>query len=89
MYDTVSVRPRQSCGDPRGDSERTIDRERPGADECSQGVAPHHLHDDEGDPAFFSDVVNGGDVGMVEGGRQLRLLVEARAPVGIGRDLRR
>ena len=41
------------------------------------GDAVHQLHDDEVDAAVRVDVVNGDDVGMVEGGGRPRFLGEA------------
>ena len=61
----------------------------------SSGVAGDHvlerravkkLHRDEGFSAFFANVVDGADVGMVEGGGGLRFALKARQRLGIAGD---
>ncbi len=73
---------------PAGDVEGTLEVERFRVQEVAQGLATHELHDDERHPVLFTDVVDRGDVGMVEGRGQQRLLPEALATLGISRHLR-
>ena len=53
----------------------------------AQGLALQHFEDDVGDPILGADVVDGQDVGMIEGGHRPGLLLEAAEAVGARRAI--
>ena len=55
------------------DGEKPVEVQRSVADEVLQGLAFQILHDDEGHPIVFADVIDCADVGMVQGGCGLGL----------------
>ena len=75
MDDAFVVGGFESFGDLAGDGESFVDREW-----CGERGAFHQFHDDG--VAFKS--VDGGDVGVIEGGEGLRFALEAGAVVGVG-----
>ena len=89
MHDAVSVRPRQPGGDTLGDGQHSIDGQSSRTDQLAQRVTAHHLHHDEADAVLLADIVDGGDVRVVEPRREARLLLEPRPPLGVGGDFGR
>ena len=67
--------------------ERVIDRERPPFDPLLETLPLDELHRDEGLPLVLADLVYRADVGMIERGGRLRLVIEARLRVGVAREL--
>ena len=84
--DAFQVRGRE----PMGDLQRAVDclarREPPACELRPERLAFEELLDDVGSPLVRADVVDRGDVGVVEDARRLRLLLEAPEAVGVGRE---
>jgi len=76
--------------EPLRDLDRVIDRlaNRQGSRRKTrpQRLAFQKLRDDVGRTFVRPDVVNGGDVGMVQAARGLRLLLEPAQPIGVLRE---
>ena len=68
MDDVLAVRGVERVGDFDGQAEQDVHFERTSGDAVLEGQAVEVLHGDEGLSIFFADVVNGADVGMVQGG---------------------
>ena len=77
MHDALGVRRIQRFGYINRNREQLFHLDGPIPDEMFQRLAFQVLHDNEGLVAFFADVINGADVGMVQGGRCLGLSPEA------------
>ena len=60
--------------------------QRPRGKPVFQGRTFQVLHDDEGLVILFTDVINGANVGMVEGGGCLRFTAKAAQGLGIASD---
>ncbi len=75
-------------GEAVGDLERVVDRlalrELAAGEDRAQRLAFEELLDDVGRAVVLADVVDGGDVGVVEDAGGLRLLLEAAQAVGVG-----
>ena len=94
MHDLLLVRARQAGGDLRPDLERAGRRELLTCQQVAQLVAADQLHRDEREPVGFADLVNDGDVRMLDRRGGLGLLDEAPAPIAVvrqvvGQDLER
>jgi hypothetical protein len=83
----LAVGPRQAGRDAGRDLERPLDAEGLTAYQVAQRLATYVLHDDERRPVLLADVVDSGDVRVIEGGRQHRLLLESLPPLLVPRDL--
>jgi hypothetical protein len=84
------VRLRQAFGHLGADIERLLRWQQPAAlHDAAQRLAVHEFHDDVGATITAPDLVDGDDVRMVQRRGGSRFLLEAREPVGIGRELRR
>ena len=88
------VRGLQRLGDLLGNRQRLIQWDRPLRDPIGQGRAFHQLQHERPRPLGFLDAVDGGDVGVVEAGEDLRLPRESGEAVriageGVGEDLQR
>src|SRR5262249_53962590 len=88
VYDTAGVRDGESVRDLDGDGQGGRDLQRPAADQLLQRRPLDVLHDDVAEPVRLPRVVDGGDVGVVEGGAEERLPVEAPAGGLVGGQLR-
>ena len=66
------VRRLQCLGDLLRNGERLIERDRPLSDPVSQSRPLDQLQDERPRPLGFLDAVDGGDVGVVEAGEDLR-----------------
>ena len=55
---------------------------RPSRDQRGEGLAPHHLHGDEGHAVGLVDLVDDGDPGVGEGGGRASLADEPPEQVG-------
>src|SRR5215471_18249361 len=67
----------------RGDGEKLTDSKRAG-EAAAQGFALHVLHDHEEFVAVFEDVIDGGDMRVIEAGNPLGFFPEALTQFGIG-----
>src|SRR6266849_6716676 len=54
----------------------------------AQGSAPDVLHNQVGNMATFTKIIDGDDIGMLELRNHLRLLLETRLEAGLACDLR-
>jgi hypothetical protein len=87
VHDALGVRCIQCLGYIDCDREQLFHLQWPIADQMFQGLALQVLHDNEGLVAVFPDVINGADVGMIQGGRSLGLAPEASESRGVTRDV--
>ncbi len=92
MDDALGVGPRQGLADLDREADGSLRREPTLSQDVAQLVAADQLHRDEADAFDFVDLVNHGDVGMLEGRGGLRFLHEAPFPVRVlhqlgGQDL--
>ena len=76
MDDAFGVGSVESIGNLDSDGEQRLQIHRTVADQVLQGVAVEELHGDERLAVLVADVVDGADIGMVEGGRGLGLTPE-------------
>ena len=86
------VRSLQRFGDLLRNRERLIQRDCPLRDPVSESRSLDQLQHERPRPLGFLDAVDGGDVGVVEAGEDLRLPFESGEPVrvrreGVGEDL--
>jgi hypothetical protein len=87
--DAVLVCGLEGFGDLLGDGQGLVDGNRPAPNPVRQGLAVHELQDQRADMGrgpsrSFFQAKNRGDVGVIEGGQQLRLALEAGDTLGIG-----
>ncbi len=85
--DALGMRGIERLGDVNADREQLLHLQRTIADEMLQRLAFQILHDDVGLIAFFADVINGADVGMIQGRRGLGLTPEAAERCGVASDI--
>ena len=84
MNDAGRVRPGQGVGDLDAVLQH-LGRLQPAArDDTVQGAARDELHDDEIHAFFVADVVDGDDIGVIQGGRGLGFLHEAQLALAVG-----
>src|SRR6266540_2945431 len=80
-----------SLGEPvghlSGNREQFAQRKRTGIEQLPQRLSIHQLHDDERGGIALPDFVDGHDIGMVQGGDQTRLRLEALQAGRVGRQL--
>jgi hypothetical protein len=86
------VRGVECVGDLQAQVQDLLGAEPPRRDAVLQRLPMQALHDDEGAPLVLADVVDGADVGMIQGRGGLRLTLEALAggrvvEVGLGEEL--
>jgi hypothetical protein len=74
----------ESFSDLRGDAKEAIEFDWLSGDEMLKGGAVKEFHGDEGAAVFFADVVDGADVGMVEGGRGFGFAAETLEGLAVG-----
>ena len=77
MHDAVVVCDRQRVGHLDRDCERALHVERPPVHQLADGPPLQELHDDVEEPVRLADLVDGGDVRVLQRRAQQRLLVEA------------
>jgi hypothetical protein len=87
--DAPGVRAAETAGDLDRDVERERERQRTALDPLLDRLAFVERHHDEGLAVALLDRVDRADVRMVEGRRRARLLQEAPARAGIGREVGR
>ena len=86
MHDTLGMSGSQRRRDLAADLQRVLHRDGAGREARRERLAFHALQDQEPRPIVsVLQAMDGGDVGMVERSRQLRLAQKAGAPVGIRR----
>ncbi len=88
MDDPLLVRGGQALGDLLRVFDRFSGGEPPGGELRSQGFPFEKLLDDVGSPLVRPDVVDGGDVGVIEKSRGFRLLLEPAQAIGVLRERR-
>jgi hypothetical protein len=76
MDDAFGVRGVECIGDFDSDIEKAIEFEGLPGDEVFERNAVEKLHDNEGFAVLFTDVVDGANVGVIEGGSGLRFPFE-------------
>ena len=87
MHDARARAPRRGPSAIWAATSRTLlHRQRRRLEQLAQRPALDELHGDVDDAVRRADVVDGHDVGMVQGGGGARLRLEAQATIGIGRD---
>ena len=84
----------RALADLPADAHRLVERNRSLGDAIRQRRSLDELQDERGFPIGVFQPVNGGDVGMVQRGEELRFALEAGQPIGIageevGQDLER
>ena len=85
-FSCAAARP---VGDLEGVVDRLARRELPARERRAQRLALEQFLDDVGRALLRPDVVDGGDVGVVQDPRGPRLLLEPAQPVGVGGEGRR
>ena len=86
MNDPLLVRGLERVRDLTSDRDRLGHRYRSPRDPAGQRFAFHKLQHQRADAAAFLDAVDRGDVRMLEGGEGLRLALEPRETVRVGRN---
>ncbi len=76
VNDTFAVRGIERIRDFNGQQEQLLVIQRTAGDDVFKRQAVQILHGDECSSLLLSDVVNGADVGMIQGGRRLRFALE-------------
>jgi len=71
MNDAFGVGGFEGIGDLRGEGKDSIDGHSLASDETAEGLAFHVFHGDKRMAGLFADIVDGADVGMIEGGSGL------------------
>ena len=89
MHDARLMSGREALGDLTSDVQELARRQRPGGEEVRQGPAFDELHDHVGRGVLLADVVDGDDVGIVEGRGRPRLAFESRQVRAVRGQLRR
>jgi hypothetical protein len=89
VNDALLVSGLEGGGDLAADGEGVVQIKRRRPDPVTQILAGYQLQSEETDPARLFERVDGGDIGMVERGQELRLALEPREPLGIAGDGRR
>ena len=77
MNDVFAVRGIERVGDFDGEAEQDIHFQRAAGDAMLESQAVEVLHGDEGLAVLFADVVDGADVGMIQGGSRFGLAAKA------------
>ncbi len=86
VHDAVVVRGLERFGNPRGDAQRLLDRQRPLLEHLRQVAPVDQLHRQEAHPVDLVQPVDRRDVRMVQRGQQLRLALEAGQAHRVGRQ---
>jgi hypothetical protein len=77
----------ESVGDLNADIEKLIEIDGTIADQMLERLAVEEFHGDEGAAFGFADVVDGADVGVVEGGGGLGFALKAGESLRVGGDV--
>ncbi len=85
MDDALGMRGGQRAGHPRQDLGRRAQREPPRLQSLMGGAAGHVAHHQIRPIALLADVEHGHDAGVVERGRQPRLLPQTRDDMLVAR----
>ena len=88
MNDAVLVRVLQRVAQRRDDSEGFLRRELLGLQQLAQVHAIHELHEEEIKPPRLPEIINGDDVGMIQGREGVGLARESLGELGIRHALR-
>ena len=83
MHDACGMRLRETLGYLMGDVGEPSRRQPAVGQQLAQGPALHQFHDDEGHAGLVADVMDGQDVGMVQGGSGLGFLLETTQTIAI------
>ena len=83
MRDARLVRLGETTGDLSGKAQNLLGRERTVDNQLSKGLALDELHHNESCAFILPDVVDGCDVGMVQGGGGPSFPLESTAPLGV------
>src|SRR5579864_8343502 len=89
MDNVLFVRRNQAFGDLQTEIGSVADRKWPSSQALAEGLPFQKFRDNERHPVVHADVVNGDDVGVIEGGGGARLVLKAAQAVGIFRGRRR
>jgi len=84
VQDPLVVGGLEGLGDLGADAQRVGERERAFAEALCERRTGHELEDQEAGVAGFLQAVDGGDVGVVEGGQRLGLASEAGEAFRVG-----
>src|SRR5688572_32214845 len=82
MNDALVVCRLDRLSDLPGDVQRLCDRHRAAVNAFGQRLALDQLEDQAFQIAAFLQPVDGGDVGMTDGGKELGLALKPRQPIG-------
>ena len=83
MHDARGMRLRETVGDLVGDVGEPSRRQPAVGQQVAQGLAFHPFHGDERHAGLMADVMDGQDVGMVQGGSRLGFPLEATQAISI------
>jgi|ERR1017187_517745 hypothetical protein len=83
VHDAFGVGGVEGVGNLDGDIEETVELHGTAGDEVLESLALETLHRDEGLAVFFSDIVDGADIGMVESGGGFGFAAKAAEGLGI------
>src|SRR5215510_4731929 len=86
MDDALLVRGFERLGNLPCERQRLDERQRPARDPPIERLAVDELHDEEVPHAGLFEAVELRDMRMIERRESLRLALEARDPIGIGRE---
>ena len=78
MNDAFAVRGIERIRDLNGQQEQLLIIQRTAGDDVFERQAVQILHGDECSSLLLPDVVNGADIGMIQGGCRLRFPLETR-----------
>ena len=84
MHDARGMRLRETLGYLLGDVGEPSRRQPAGGQQVAQGLALHPFHDHEGHAGLMANVMDGQDIGMVQGRSRLGFLLETTQTISIG-----
>ena len=83
MHDARGMRLRETVGDLVGDVGEPSRRQPAGGQQVAQGLAFHPFHGDERHAGLMANVMDGQDIGMVQGGSRLGFLLETTQTISV------
>ena len=86
MDDAAIVRRFERLRDLADDRQQLLERHGADGDPLGKGLARNQLHLDDAPVVEIPEPEQRGDVRVIEGGQHTRFALEAREPVGIGRQ---